>query len=116
MATTKHDLCQDLSQQQRSNRAFLPLCRLILICLIRFSAAHVSFCVCFYARCMSVCFLCSPANVQTSVFGKACQCDYLQTRGSLLGIYLYVSDGINHMLVAVVLCDTRLYLSLRGLT
>lgn len=65
---------------------------------------------------MSVCFLCSPANVQTSVFGKACQCDYLQTRGSLLGIYLYVSDGINHMLVAVVLCDTRLYLSLRGLT
>lgn len=65
---------------------------------------------------MSVCFLCLPANVQTSVFGKACQCDYLQTRGSLLGIYLYVSDGINHMLVAVVLCDTRLYLSLRGLT
>lgn len=76
----------------------------------------MSFCVCFCARCMSACFLCLPANVQTSVFGKACQCDYLQTRGSLLGIYLYVCDGINHVLVAVVLCDTRLYRSLRGLT
>lgn len=61
-------------------------------------------------------FLCSLANVQISVFGKACQCDYLRTRGSLLGVYLYVCDGINHMPVAVVLCDTRLYLSLRGLT